>query len=314
MKEILKKIKKYNTIIIHGHEHPDGDCLGSQLGLKDIIKTTFPNKNVYVVGEVSDYISFLGDVDIISDDIFKGALSIIVDLANEERCSDKRFKLADYSIKIDHHIFVEKYANYEFIDSTCSSCSEIICEFYKKYKLKMTLEGAKALYTGIITDTGRFKYDSVKSHTHKMAGMLLDMGVNPQEIDNYLSVDTEETLKLKGYVLSNFITTKDGFAYIKMTREVINEFKVTDEQAANMVNMISTIKGVLVWALIIEYADGKIKARLRSKGPSVNELANKYNGGGHAKASGATLSSWDDLDNFVNDCNQLVIDYRKSGF
>ena len=99
-----------------------------------------------------------------------------------------------------------------------------------------------------------------------------------------------------------------------MTREVINEFKVTDEQAANMVNMISTIKGVLVWALIIEYADGKIKARLRSKGPSVNELANKYNGGGHAKASGATLSSWDYLDNFVNDCNQLVIDYRKSGF
>ena len=97
LKNIIKLIKKYNTIIIHGHQHPDGDCLGSQMGLRDIILNTYPNKTVYVVGEESEYISFLGKPDTIVDDVFKGALSIVVDLANSERASDDRYKLADYS-------------------------------------------------------------------------------------------------------------------------------------------------------------------------------------------------------------------------
>ncbi|MGM9971650.1 MAG: bifunctional oligoribonuclease/PAP phosphatase NrnA [Anaeroplasmataceae bacterium] len=312
MKNILKAIKKYNTIIIHGHEHPDGDCLGSQKGLKDIIKTKFPNKNVYVVGENSEYLSFLGEVDVISDDTYKGALAIVVDLANSERASDKRFTLADYTIKIDHHQFVEKYADYEYIESSCSSCSEIICVFARKYKLKMTLEGAKALYVGIVTDTGRFRFDSVNSRTHEMAAYLLDKGVNPAEIDNYLVSDTLEILKLKGYVLSNFQLTKANVAYVKMTRDVITEHNVTDEQAANMVNLIGTLKDVYVWFLVIEYSDGTIKVRLRSKGPVINTFASNYNGGGHPKASGAKLTSWDELDSFIVELDKLVMDYKNT--
>lgn len=306
MKEILKKIKKYNTIIIHGHQNPDGDCLGSQIGLKDIIKTTFPSKEVYVVGENSDYLSFLGNVDVIDDSKFKGALSIIVDLANKDRVGDARFNLAETTIKIDHHIFVEKYADYEYIEPTCSSCSEIICAFYKKFKLKMTLKGAIALYTGIATDTGRFKFDSVTKRTHEMAGMLLEMGVNPQEIDNYLSCDTLDTLKLKGYVLSNFVMPKSDIAYIKMTRDVIDKYNVSDEDAANMVNVISSIKGLKVWALIIEYKTGIIKVRLRSKGPDVNVFAAKYGGGGHKKAAGAKLASWNDFPSFIDDFSKIT--------
>lgn len=306
MKEILKLIKKYNTIIIHGHQNPDGDCLGSQIGLKDIIKTTFPKKEVYVVGENSEYVSFIGNVDTISDDKFKGALSIIVDLANAERCSDDRYKLADFSIKIDHHIFVEKYADYEYIEEGCSSCSEIICALYKKFRLKMTLKGACALYTGIITDTGRFRFDSIKKRTFEMAGMLIDMGVNPQDIDNALSQDTVDTLKLRGYVLSNFLMPQDNVAVIKMTRDIIDKYNVSDEDAANMVNSVSSIKGLSVWALIIEYKSGVIKVRLRSKGPDVNLLAMKYNGGGHKKASGCKLQSWDEVPKFVQDLCEIA--------
>lgn len=310
LKDVIKKIKEYNRIIIHGHQRPDGDCLGSQLGLKDIIKTTYPKKEVYVVGENSEYLSFLGGVDVIDDSMFEGALSIIVDLANQERASDNRYTKASYTCRIDHHVRVEEFANTEVIEDETPSCSEIIARLVIDHKMKMTLDGARALYTGIVTDTGRFRFDSVKSSTHRGAAYLLDMGVNPAEIDNYLSVDTPQTLKLKGYVLSNFKMTEEGFAYILMTRDVIESYGVTDEQAANMVNMLSTIQGVLTWAMFIEYADGALKIRIRSKGPQVNVFAAKWSGGGHPKAAGAKMNSWDDVEVFINDMNNHLKEYK----
>lgn len=312
MKNILKKIKEYDTIIIHGHERPDGDCLGSQFGLKDIIKTTFPNKNVYAVGGNAEYVAFLGNTDVIEDDVFKGALSIIVDTANLDRIDDKRYTLSEYVIKIDHHINVESYGDYEYVDSTAPACAQIITEFYKTFnKLKMTKVGAISLYTGILTDTGSFKYDNVSRKTHELTGLLLDNGVVPSIINSYLSNDTFETLKLKGYVLANFKVSKHGFAYIEMNREIIEKYHVTDEQAASLVNCIGTLDKCPVWALIIEYNDGKIKVRLRSKGPIINEFAAKYNGGGHPKASGATLNSWDELPQFVSDVDDLLKEYKE---
>ena len=312
LKDILKKIKQYNTIIIHGHEHPDGDCLGSQFGLKNIIKTTYPNKAVYAVGEDSDYLSFLGPTDKISDDVYNGALVIIVDLANEARISDKRHKLAEFVCRIDHHVKIEEFANIEYIDSSAPSCAEIIFRLVKDYKMKITYEGARALYTGIITDTGRFKYDSVKPDTLYVGAKLLEYGVNPAELDNFLTVDTKETLNLKGYVLSNFTVTESGLAYIKMTRDVIERFNVTDEQAANMVNLLSTMQGVLVWALFLEYKDKSLKIRIRSKGPAINEFAQRFNGGGHPKASGASMSSWEDSDRFIKEMNEFLDNYKNN--
>ena len=311
IKEIIKKIKVYNTIIIHGHEHPDGDCLGSQLGLKDIIKTTYPNKEVYVVGENSDLLQFLGKVDVISDDKFNGALSIIVDLANADRASDKRYTMAEDTIRIDHHVKIETFANLEYVDDTCSSCSEIIAWIAFENKLKMTLNGAYALYTGMVTDTGRFKFNSITKRTFDIAGRLLDMGIVPQDIDNNLAADTPNTLKLKGYVLSNFEMVDGKFAYIKMTRDIVSGFGVSDEEAAANVNMLSTIKGVLCWALFIEYKDGKKKIRIRSKGPVINELAEKYHGGGHKMASGASMDSWDDVEPFIKDMMEVINNYQK---
>lgn len=306
LKDIIKKIKAYDRIIIHGHQRPDGDCLGSQLGLKDIIKTTYPKKEVYITGENSDYLSFLGKTDEVSDDMFSGALSIIVDLANSERASDTRYKMAADTARIDHHVKVEEFASCEYIDPSAPSCAEIIARLVFDYKLKMTQEGAYALYTGIVTDTGRFRFDSVKGDTLRIAAKLLDMGVNPSDIDNKLSVDTMETLKLKGYVLSNFKVTEEGFAYIAMTRDIIESYKVTDEQAANMVNMLGTIEGVKTYALFIEYEDHTLKIRIRSKGPQINEFASKYNGGGHPKAAGAKMESWDDMPRFIDDMNQFL--------
>lgn len=308
-KKLLEKIKEYNTIIIHGHIRPDGDCYGAQFGLKDIIKQSFPRKEVYVVGGISDYVSFVGTPDSVSDDKFEGALSIVVDTATHDRVSDQRFTLAKEVFKIDHHVENEKsfYADYYWVNDLLPSASQMIAMFYKTYQkeLKLSFEGAQAMYVGIVTDTGRFRYRGVSRQTHEMAGLLLDYGVDVEEIDNHLSIETMQTIKLKGEVLSNFKVSEGGFIYFKMTREVINRYGISDETAASMVNVLSGIEGYPVWALFIEYPD-EIRVRLRSRGPEIETLARKYNGGGHQKAAGCRVESYDEIEAFAKDVDALL--------
>ncbi|MFA5719439.1 MAG: bifunctional oligoribonuclease/PAP phosphatase NrnA [Acholeplasmataceae bacterium] len=308
-KKLLEKIKEYNTIIIHGHIRPDGDCYGAQFGLKDIIKQSFPRKEVYVVGGISDYVSFVGTPDSVSDDKFEGALSIVVDTATHDRVSDQRFTLAKEVFKIDHHVENEKsfYADYYWVNDLLPSASQMIAMFFKTYhkELKLSFLGAQAMYVGIVTDTGRFRYRGVSRQTHEMAGLLLDYGVDVEEIDNHLSIETMQTIKLKGEVLSNFKVSEGGFIYFKMTREVINRYGISDETAASMVNVLSGIEGYPVWALFIEYPD-EIRVRLRSRGPEIETLARKYNGGGHQKAAGCRIESYDDIEAFAKDVDALL--------
>lgn len=314
METILKKIKEFNTIIIHGHYRPDGDCIGSQYGLMHLIQASFPEKKVYITGETSEYVSFIGRPCLLEDEsLFTEALSICVDCATAERLSDKRFTKAKYSIKIDHHIDVEQYGDYQYVDTTAPACAQIITEFYLKFKdeLVMTREAALALYVGISTDTGRFKFDSVTSRTFQSAALLMDYGVDLSYVDNHLSVETLQTLKLKGYCLSNFKTSENGFAYIIMKRETIEQFGVSDEDAAAQVSTISTIEGCPVWAIFMEYPS-EIRIRLRSRGPVINLLAEEYHGGGHAKASGARLENWAQLDGFIARADALVKKYKAS--
>ena len=111
--------------------------------------------------------------------------------------------------------------------------------------------------------------------------------------------------------MSNFNVTENGFAYIKMTRDVIDSFGVSDEDAAAQVSTISTIEGCPVWAIFMDYPT-EIRIRLRSRGPIINKLAEEYQGGGHAKASGAKLMSWDQLDGFLEKVDKLVKDYKEN--
>jgi phosphoesterase RecJ-like protein len=309
MERILNKIKSYDTIIIHGHKRPDGDCYGAQFGLKNIIKSSFPNKLVYVVGQTSDFVDFVGKVDTISDSTYQNALAIVVDTAVRDRISDERYQTAKEVIKIDHHIPVDDYGDLRWVDTNFPSCAQMIAYFYYKFRgeLKLTEEGAIALYTGILTDTGRFRYRGVSKVTHQLAGLLLEKGVDVEYIDQMLSTETIETMSLKGFAYNNFKTAK-GFIYLKVTRDVIEKYQVTDEQAASMVSIIGGIKGYPVWALLIEYP-GEIRIRLRSSGPNVDKLANKYGGGGHAKAAGAKLEKWEELDQFISDVELLVQSY-----
>ena len=314
MKHITEKIEQFDTIIIHGHIRPDGDCIGSQYGLMNLIKANYPNKNVYVTGTVSDYVSFVGMPSLIDESLFEGALSICVDCATSDRLSDLRYTKSAYSIKIDHHIPVDDYGDYQYVDTTAPACAQIITELYLYNKDKWILpkEAAYALYVGILTDTGRFKFDSVNSRTFNAAGVIVDNGADLGDIDNHLSVETLQTLKLKGHVLSKFKISENGFAYVTLTREEIESFGVSDEDAAAQVSTISTIEGCPVWAIMLEYPGNEIRIRLRSRGPVINTLAEEYQGGGHAKASGAKLNNWDELEEFVKKADLIVKEYKKS--
>ncbi len=309
---VYQKVKDYQTIIIFGHKRPDGDCYGSQNGLKDIIKSTFPMKSVFVVGEKVDNLSFIGQMDQIEDDIFPQALAIVVDTATRDRISDSRYKLCKEIIKIDHHIILDNYGDINVVEELIPATCLLITKFLLSNEtLKISLNGATALYTGTITDTGNFRYRGVNAETFHLAGVLLNYGVDTEWIDQNLSVQSLRSLRLKSYVYRSFKVTKNGFAYAVINRMIIKYYNVGYDEAASLVNLLANIKECPVWALIIRYPKD-IRVRIRSNGPNINKLAEKYDGGGHHKAAGASLKSWSKMRPFVKDADALVKEYKES--
>lgn len=306
LNKILEKIKAYDTIIIHGHKRPDGDCYGAQFGLQDVIKSSFPNKNVYVVGGVSEYVKFIGDVETIEDSVYEGALSIVVDTATEERISDSRYTLGKEIIKIDHHLPIDQYGDLIWVDTSFPSCAQMIAFFLQTFKdeLTVTKKGATAMYTGIITDTSRFRYRGVSRLTHELAGMLIDYGVDIVYVDQMLSVETMDQFKFKGNLLNNAIFDED-FVYGIVRATDVEKFNLSYEDAAATVNLLGGIEGYPVWFLLIEYP-GEIRLRIRSSSIEIDRLANMYNGGGHKMASGAKLESLDELPKFLDDMRKYI--------
>ena len=296
------------------HMRPDGDCYGAGFGLKEILKESFPDKEIYVVGETAEYVKFLGDVDHIEDDVYEGALSIVVDTATKDRVADQRYSKGEYVIKIDHHLPVDDYGDYQYVDTSRPATSQIILEFYLEFSnvLKLNMAAAKALYTGIVTDTGRFKYRSVTSETFKAVAHLLDYGLDFTDVLTTLDVKSENQMKIQGYVLQNFEKTTNGVAYIKISPEIINKFNVTLEEATSLVNELSSLEDCPVWMLFAEYDKNMVRARIRSKGPAIDKLANKYEGGGHPMACGATLGTWDKVNDLLKDADVLVKEYKES--
>ena len=325
---ILNKIKEYNRIIIHRHVRPDGDCMGSQMGLKYLLKNTFPEKEVYAVGdELPEYLKELGEVDIIPDGYYQDALVIVVDTANESRICDARWQTGKYIIKIDHHDDSPEFGDLWYVDEKSPACSSIIVRMIKAWgnEVKMCEKAGYALYFGIVTDTGRFRYRGLTSEVLNNAGYLLDLGVDVDTLYNKLYIDDVATLKLQVYVLNNFKTTPNGVVYIYFSRKIIQKFGVTKDEAANLVNSISTIKGHPVWVAFIDQGYEKleklekgeldpskeIRVRLRSRGVAINGVASRYRGGGHLQAAGATIYSKKEMTSLLEELDLLVKEYKE---
>ena len=315
-REVLDTIKKYNKIIIFRHLRPDGDCVGSTKGLQRILKLTFPEKEIILQNcDFSDYLAFLGDEPAIKDDSFySDALGIVVDTATSNRISNQKYKLCEYLIKIDHHIPVEDYASINWVEEERSSACELIAAFYDAMKdeLKIDSEAATYLYTGMVTDSGRFRFRSVSGDTMRLAGMLLDQGVDTDHLYANLYMKDFDEFKFQGYVLNHIKITENGVAYLYIDTATMEKFGLSFEQASACVSYMDSIKNSLIWIAFIQSDNGDIRVRLRSRFVTVSELASCYEGGGHACAAGATVHSKKQMKELLSEADKLLKDYKEA--
>ncbi len=309
-KEILKKINEYQRIIIHGHTRPDGDCYGAGFGLKYVIEETFKDKEVFYVGESTTFYDYIGSKDQINDSLYDGALAIVVDTATKTRISDDRWQLAEFVIKIDHHIPVDDYGDIIWVDTSYPACSLMVTEFVNDFKdvLNVPKKAAVALYTGIVTDTGNFIYRGVGAKTMTLAATLLDYGVHVyDDVMRHINKRPLAKVKFEGYVLQNFEISKHGFAFIKLPLKIQDYYQVSQEIAASTVSLLADIEGVKAWAAFIEYPNTDIlRGRIRSSDLEIASLANEFKGGGHKYACGTNHPNWDDVDKFIEAMDKLI--------
>lgn len=289
--KIKELIEKYDRIIIHRHSNPDGDAIGSQVGLKHIIKTNYPEKEVYAVGDASKRYGFIEDcaTDTIPDEYYNGALAFVLDTSAISLISDERYKTADAIVKMDHHIFTEKYADLELIDTSFESCCGLIGMFAMEAGLKLNPTAAKALYTGMITDSGRFRYDSTSAQTFRVASFLMEQKFNTNDIYSNLYADELHFVQLRAKFVLKITLTDAPVSYIYTTLDEANSYGAdTFTISRGMVNTMGDIKGVDIWVNFTETENG-VLCELRSNKYNINPVAVKYGGGGHQKASGATV-------------------------
>lgn len=305
--QIIKAIKEYDTIIIHRHSRPDGDALGSQVGLKEALKTTFPNKRVLITGDMTARYAFIGEMDEVEDKDYQGALVIVVDTAAPTLISDERYLMGHYIIKIDHHTSGADYGNINYVDTEQISCASLLAKMIFENNLQLNANGAKALFTGLITDSGRFRYMGVTAETFELAAKLMQYDFLPEDIYGQLYSEDLEMVRLRAQFTLRMQLTPSNVAYIKTTQAMLQEYN-TDifSVSRGMVSIMSGIKGISIWVNFTETEEGQVIAELRSNKYNINPIAVKYNGGGHRFASGATLANFSEADNMLADLDLLM--------
>ena len=316
-REVLDKIKEYDRIIIFRHFRPDGDATGSTKGLQRILQLSFPEKEIVLQNcDFSDYLAFLGTEDELKDDgFYADALGIVVDTATSNRISNQKFTLCREIVKIDHHIPVEAYGAINWVEEERSSACELIAAFYDAMKdeLKIDKEAATYLYAGLVTDSGRFRFRSVSGDTMRLAGMLLDQGVDTDTLYANLYMKEFDEFKFHGFVLDNIKITENGVAYVYIDKAAMEKYSLSFEQASACVSYMDSIKNSLIWIAFIDSdKDGDIRVRLRSRFVTVNQIAENYEGGGHACASGATVHSKEQMYELLEVADKTLCEYKNT--
>lgn len=306
--QVLKYIEKYDTIIIHRHNRPDMDAIGSQMGLFYLIKENYPNKQVHVVGDSNNFM-YKAKMDEISDDKFKGALSIIIDVAVSNLISDNRYQLASDIVIIDHHKNATDLDNvsYFYHLSDYTSACEIVVSIAKELNLKISEDAATYLYGGMVTDTGRFQYidNNNASRLFENAAYITKYKPNIQAMYNFLYTEELEKRVVKDKFRA-FELTKNFVAYRKNTKEIINDSRLdVFSVSRGMVNLMAGINEVPIWVSFTEDEEkGVILTEIRSRDIIVVDIAKKYGGGGHNFACGASLKDFKEADLLLNDLNE----------
>ena len=309
--DIYKLIEKFEVIVLARHVGPDPDAMASTMALKDSILYTFKDKKVYNVGSGSSRFTYFGKLDRIENP--KNALLIVLDTPDIRRIDG--ITLTDYEkiVKIDHHPFVEKFADIEYINDKSSSASELVLDLINETPLKMNEDIASKIYLGIVSDTNRFMFNNSTGDTFNKVAKLIDeykLEIDKLYIPLYLRPINE--VRLEGYIGLNLNITKNGVGYIKLTKDLLEQFAVDAASPGNMVNNFNYINEVLVWVFFTEDVKNEnIRVSERSRGPVINSLLSKYNGGGHKYASGARIKTMDDADPIIDDLDFLCKKYKE---
>lgn len=301
--QIRELIEKHDRVIIHRHKNPDGDALGSQVGLWQLLRDNYPAKEVYAVGDMNQRYAFIADreMDDLEDSFYGDALAIVLDTSAKSLISDERYTLAKDTIRIDHHIFVEQIAACEVTDTSFESCCGMIAAMAKECGWVVSPAAAKALYTGMITDSGRFRYDSVSAKTFEIASFLMETKFDTSDIYRNLYADDLFFIQLRAKYALKIRTTENGVAYVYTHREEAASYGAdTFTLSRGMVNVMSEIRGIHSWVNFTETEDG-VLCEIRSNTYNINPIAVKYGGGGHQKASGATLKDQAEAMALLND-------------
>ena len=319
IKNIYRKIKEYNNIVIARHSSPDPDAIASQIALRDSIKLSFPKKNVYAVGvSVAKFKSY-GNLDKIDESKLDGdVLLLVLDVPNKARIDGVDFNLFKEVIKIDHHPSEEVFSEYDWVDESSSSTCQLIIELILSTRLELDRKIAENLFLGVVSDSDRFLISYTSSKTFRLISDLIDRtGIDFTNLYPILYERPYNEIKFHGYLSSSLNITENGFAYLNITPEILKEYNVDSATPANMINDFSNIKDVYVWTFIT--FDEKVnlyKINIRSKGPVINETAAKYGGGGHKFASGIRTPNKDDIDKIIRDldldCKKYKEDLDKS--
>ena len=315
MQRILDKIKANDKIIIFRHFRPDGDAIGSTKGLARILRLTYPEKKIYLQNaDFSNYLAFLGgEEELLPDEEYADALGIVLDTATQERISNQKFKLCKELVKIDHHIPVQDYGVCQWVEEERSSLCEMIAYFYDTFKeeLKIDKEAATYIYTGMVTDSGRFRFREVSGNTLRLAGLMLDQGVDLDFVYSNLYMRDFSSFKFESYAHKKMKISENGVVSLFVTKGMKKKFKLSNEDASASVSYMEGIKNSLIWIAFIQTDDGAIRVRLRSRYVTVSELAERYNGGGHACAAGATVYSKKEMKQLLKEADALLKEYKE---
>ena len=313
--EIYKKIKESNKIILHRHERPDPDAYGSQGSLAELIKINFPDKKVILVGKESPSLSFLFNTEEVVPDDYKDALVITTDTANFPRIDGKLFTKNNFLIKIDHHPPLDNYGDINLVNTEVSSTCELIYDLYlylrERYNFVINSNIAMLLYIGIVGDTGRFLFSNTTENTLKVASELMKYDFNMTEVIDRMETISEKLMRFRAFIFENYQIYSEGAAYLKITKDDMDKYGVTPGEVSSGINLLRSLKNLQVWCFAIDEGN-KVRVRIRSKGPCINDIAGRYNGGGHPLASGATVKNFEEFDFLLDDIANTVNNYIKN--
>ena len=311
--KVMDVIEHNDNFLIASHIDPEGDSLGSQLALAQLLKAK--NKKYIIVNHspVPYLYKFLPFVDEIKkpSSRFLGKVALILDCPEIKRIAEVE-KIINHGcliVNIDHHISNKKFGDINWVEPNTSCAAEMIYKLYQCFNIKLNKNVALCLYVGILTDTGSFHYSNTSSQTHRLANQLLKFGINPASVYKQLYENmTVSDLRLFNLVLDTVKLDPSGqIAWIKLSRDMLKKSKAKMKECECFISQIRALKGVKVAAFFRETEEkNKIKVSLRSKGDAdVNKIAQFFGGGGHKAASGLTIKG------SLNKAEKLVINQVK---